>query len=427
MVDRRYRFSPSRMVDTADRIVGEAHARGVLLNRADRYAGNTVAIDDSELKNFGSCSYLGLELRPELKRGAAEAAERYGTQLPFSRVYLEHPLYQELEASLRQMTGRPVVVAPSTTLAHFSALPALVRDGDAVLLDQFGHASLHAATALLRDTPVELIRHQRFDLLEDRLRALLPTHRRIWFICDGVYSMRGDFARFDELRALLDRYPALHLYVDDAHATSWYGQSGRGIALSELGEHDRVVVALSLNKAFSAAGGALFLPEERLVGRLRRCGGPMLFSGPIQPPMLGAGVASARLHLDPSFANLQAELKLRIKYAAAAIDRAGLPRSSHDETPIFMLPCESSGIAIDVVERLRQRGFYACPVVFPAVPVNQPAVRYTITRHVGLSDIDDFVSALTAVFWEANSEASAKRASNREPEPRSRPSAALDP
>ncbi len=68
--------------------------------------------------------------------------------------------------------------------------------------------------------------------------------------------MRGDFAPYAELRALLDRYPQLYLYVDDAHATSWYGKHGRGAALMELGTHERVVVALSLNKAFSAAGGA---------------------------------------------------------------------------------------------------------------------------------------------------------------------------
>ncbi len=402
MVDRRYRFSPSRMVDTADRFVSDAQEKGVIMKRGLNYKGSSVEVDGRELRNFGSCGYMGLEIRPELKRGAAEAAERYGTQLPYSRAYLEHPLYQELETSLRVMTGRPVLVAPSTTLGHFAALPVLVRDGDAVLMDQFAHASLHAATALLRDTPLELIRHQRLDQLEARLRALAPTQRNIWYVCDGIYSMRGDFAPFDELKALLDRYPQLHLYIDDAHATSWFGIAGRGAALMALGGHERVVVALSLNKAFSAAGGALFLPSEDLVGRIRRCGGPMLFSGPIQPPMLGAGVASARLHLEPSFVNLQAELKLRIQYAGAAVDRAGIPRASRDETPIFMLPCDSSNIALDVVRRVRERGFYTCPCLFPAVPVNQPAVRYTITRHNSLNDIDDFVVALAASFYEAN-------------------------
>jgi 7-keto-8-aminopelargonate synthetase-like enzyme len=402
MVDRRYRFSPSRMVDTADRFVSSAEDWGVIMNRAGRYDCARMDVEGRELLSFGSCSYMGLETRDELKRGACEAAERFGTQFPFSRAYLESPLYQELEAALATMSGRVAFVAASTTLAHLAALPVLVRDGDAVVMDQFAHASLHAATSLLRDTPVELLRHQRLDLLEDRLRALTPTHRRVFFLLDGVYSMRGDFAPYAELRALLDRYPQLHLYVDDAHATSWSGTCGRGAALEALGDHERVVVALSLNKAFAAAGGALFVPDRALAKRIRHCGGPMLFSGPIQPPMLGAAVASARLHLDPSFPALQAELAARIELAHAALEARGVPRASSDRTPILMIPCEAPNIAFDTVRRLRERGFYVCPSVFPAVPVNQPGVRCTITRHNAPSAIEAFADALAASFREAN-------------------------
>ena len=415
MAEHRYRFSPSRMVDTADRYVGSAQARGVIMNRAGRYEGGSMEVDGNELRNFGSCSYLGLELRPELKRAVCEATERYGTQLSFSRAYLENALYQELETSLKAMTGRNALVAASTTLAHFAALPVLVRDGDAVVIDQFAHASLHAATALLRDTPLEVLRHQRFDQLETRLRALAATHRRVFYLCDGVYSMRGDFARFSDLATLLERHPNLHLYVDDAHSTSWFGDSGRGAALDAFGAHERVTVALSLNKAFAAAGGALFLPDAKLVERVRRCGGPMLFSGPVQPPLLGAAVASARLHLDPTFSELQAELAARIEHAATAIERAGLPCASSDRTPIFMIPCEAPDITFDVVRRLRERGFYACPSTFPAVPVNQPGVRFTVTRHNGFSDIDDFVQALAASFYEANAAASEEAGSDAVP------------
>jgi len=409
MVDRRYRFSPSRIVDTADRYVGAAEDHGVIMNRAGSYAGREVEIEGRELRSFGSCSYLGLELRPELRQGVREAVDRYGTQMPFSRAYLENALYEELEAGLSAMTGRPALVGASTTLAHFAALPVLVRDGDAVIIDQFAHASLHSATSLLHDTQVEMLRHQRFDQLEARLHALSSTHRRVWYVGDGVYSMRGDLARFADLRTLLERHPALHLYIDDAHATSWYGTHGRGGALSELGGHERVVVALSLNKAFAAAGGALLLPDRKLLKRIRRCGGPMLFSGPIQPPMLGAAVASARLHLDPSFPSLQAELGSLIERANRALSGTGVPLASTDATPIFMVPCEAPEIAFDVVRRLRTLGFYACPSTFPAVPVNQPGVRFTVTRHNTAEDVDDFVEALTTAFYEANEPATVPR------------------
>jgi 7-keto-8-aminopelargonate synthetase-like enzyme len=345
---------------------------------------------------------MALELEPGIQDAACDATRRYGTQFSFSRAYLENALYAELEDALAKMTGGHIVVAPSTTLAHLAALPVLVRDGDAVLVDQFAHASLQMATRVLRDMPVELVRHNRLDVLEDRVAAFERTHRRVWYVCDGIYSMRGDFAPFDDLRALLGRHPALHLYVDDAHATSWYGANGRGGALMKLGSHERVIVALSLNKAFSAAGGALVLPDAGLVKLIRRCGGPMLFSGPIQPPMLGAGVASARLHLEqPRFAQLQAEVAARIEHATTALARTSIPLAATDHTPIFMIPCDSPGIVFRAVSALRGLGFYVCPSVFPAVPVNQPGIRFTITRHNSDADIDDFIAALTVALGDA--------------------------
>ena len=82
-------------------------------------------------------------------------------------------------------------------------------------------------------------------------------------MCDGLYSMRGDLAPFAELRELLERIRTLHLYIDDAHSTSWPAHTAAARRSSNLGGHPRVVVALSLNKAFSAAGGALALPDAR--------------------------------------------------------------------------------------------------------------------------------------------------------------------
>ena len=142
-----------------------------------------------------------------------------------------------------------------------------------------------------------------------------------------------------------------------------------------------MVVALSLNKAFSAAGGVLVLPDRNTVTPIRRCGGPMLFSGPIQPPMLGAAVASARLHNDPSFEALQCELAALIGHAWSAVGRRQIPLAGSDRTPIFMVPCDSPAIVFSTVSRLRDGGFYVCPSVFPAVPMNHPGIRFTITRH----------------------------------------------
>jgi 7-keto-8-aminopelargonate synthetase-like enzyme len=136
------------------------------------------------------------------------------------------------------------------------------------------------------------------------------------------------------------------------------------------------------------------------VQRIRRCGGPMLFSGPIQPPMLGAGVGSARLHLSPGFAALQAELQERLAVGLATIERVGLELTTPACSPIFQAQCDSPRVAFAVAERMRERGFYCCICVFPAVPMNRPGIRFTITRHNEPDDVKAFVTALAASVHE---------------------------
>jgi 7-keto-8-aminopelargonate synthetase-like enzyme len=391
------KLTRSRKAQTVDRLLGESQRLGLLMNRAGSGNGPKVTVEGRSLHNFGSCSYMGLETHARLVEAAHEALDGYGTQFSFSRAYLELPLYATLETLLDRLTGRHALVTPTTSLGHMAALPVLVGDGDLVLIDQLAHASLHLATELLKGTPVERMRHNRMDQLEDVLERRGAAHQRIWYICDGVYSMLGDFAPFAALDGLLNRYPQLHIYCDDAHAVSWAGLHGRGAALQHLGHHDRVIVALSLNKAFSAAGGALALPDAAMRTRIRRCGGPMLFSGPIQPPMLGAAIASAELHLETAFPLLQDELDLRIRVAQEAIDRHGLRTANRDHTPIFMVQFEAPAQLHRALAAIRDEGYYCCLSTFPAVPLDKPSLRFTVSRHNSLEDIKEFISVLAKI------------------------------
>jgi 7-keto-8-aminopelargonate synthetase-like enzyme len=391
------KLTRERKNKTVNRMLEEARQYGLVCNRGESGNGPKCTIGGRVLSNFGSCSYMALEAHPSLKAGAIAALDEYGTQFQFSRAYLDAPLYGELEEALEIITGRPTLVAASTTLAHLAALPVLVNDDDVVLIDQFAHASLHMATELLKGTVVERVRHNRMDMLEDRLKAHTRPGQAVWYVCDGVYSMLGDFALFAALRDLLDRYPQLHLYVDDAHAVSWTGKHGRGVALTELGHSERVVVALSLNKAFSGAGGALALPSAALLRRIRHCGGTMVFSGPIQPPMLGAAVASAKLHLDPGFELLQAELYERVRAARAAITHHRLRVATDDWTPICMVQFDSAERARRAVHEIMERGFYCCYSAFPAVPMDRPSLRFTLSRHNDVAEVGRFVETLADV------------------------------
>ncbi|MFI5308116.1 MAG: aminotransferase class I/II-fold pyridoxal phosphate-dependent enzyme [Polyangiales bacterium] len=390
----RFRFSHTRQIESAYRYVSAAVDAGVIMRSAQSANGRHVSLEGGRYLNFGSCSYMGLEALPELREGAHRAIDDYGTQFHFSRAYLQCPLYLELEELLERMTGRSVVVAPSTSLAHMAALPVLIRDTDYIVIDQFAHASLHNAVKLLPSVPLEILRHNRMEQLDALLSRQRDHGGNVWYIADGLYSMLGDLAPWDELKQLLARHDKLRLYIDDAHATSCFGKHGRGFALEHLGDDERVVVALSLNKAFSAAGGIVALPNREDAVRIRRCGGPMLFSGPIQPPMLGAAVASARLHVSPAFAGMQVELRERIDSCVAAVTQCEVNLVGIQRTPIFQAECDSPRVAFGVADLMLERGFFCCVCVFPAVPMNRPGIRFTISRHNEPADIHAFVAAL---------------------------------
>jgi 7-keto-8-aminopelargonate synthetase-like enzyme len=397
MAKTRSFFSRGRKVQTVDRLVLEHKHANQVLQDAGSSDGAEWTVAGVKLKNFASCSYMGLERHPDLIAGARAALEEFGSNFSISRIYLQCPLYAPLEDALSEMTDRHILVTPSTTLGHLAALPVIVGDKDVVIVDQFAHASIHMATDLVADVPIELLRHSRMDLLEDRLKELGDGVERVWYLCDGVYSMLGDCAPFEELSSLMRRYPKLHVYADDAHSISWAGRHGRGAVLSSLTELDRVVVAMSLNKAFGAVGGALAFPSAELRDRVQRCGGPLIFSGPIAPAGLGAGVASAKLHLSAQFADMQDELHERVAYARAAVSEASVPLATQSDTPILMVHYDSVPAAREVVRGLRERGFFVCISTFPAVPVNKPSMRFTISRHNSFADISDLVNALAEV------------------------------
>ena len=336
-------FAPAHWVEMIDRSAMQAEAAGVILQNADRstYDGRHVNVDGASLLNLVPCGYLGLELLGELRQGAIDAMHRYGTQFPFSRVYLACPLYAELESLLGRMTGGHVLAdLLNTTLAHQSALPVLVEPGDAVIVDQFAHASLHTAIALLKGIHIEPIRHSRVDLLacaSDSLQNAIGVCGTCSTGCIRCSATSRHTQRCWPRRG----HPKLCLYIDDAHSTSWIGRDGQGSVLGAFGDRSRVVVVLSLNKAFSAAGAALGFADAAQRSRVQRCGGPMLFSPagltPPRPRCRGIGDASSLTDV----AGLQRDLGERIDLVLALAEELDVPLVSRDRTPIFFVPYRS--------------------------------------------------------------------------------------
>lgn len=362
--------------------------------------GNHITLRGTESINFGNVSYLGLDVDERLKEAAIRAIHKYGVQFSSSRGFVQLPLYEELETLLAQMFGRPVLVTPSTTLAHQAAMPLFMQKEDAVLVDYQAHASLQQTLEIVRSKKTEIVYVGHNDLvrLEQTLQELSPKYERVWYVADGVYSMFGDIAPLEHLSALLDKFPNLFLYLDDAHGMSWAGPQGTGMVCKKMPLHERMLLVTSLNKGFAAGGGAIVCPDEKIKHWLKRAGSSLVFSGPVQPSALAAGIASARIHLSPEIGQRQHKVLSNIRYFIETARKHGIHLADYSETPIFYVAVGKFKTGIRLCKDLREKGFFTNLGVYPAVPSNQTGLRISINYHQSMSDIYQLLSLISEML-----------------------------
>lgn len=392
----------NKFIDTIDECLSNGVKNGIFQVSVedDVMNGRTVIIDGKQVVNFGSCSYLGLEVDERLKQGAIDATLRYGTQYSSSRAYSSCNLYEELEELFHKMFDYPAILAMTTTLTHVAAIPILVGEEDLVIIDHQVHGSVQLAVQLVkaRGTEVAMIKHNRMDMLEDLIKANPNKYNKIWYMADGLYSMYGDYAPLKDIQFLMEKYGNFHFYVDDAHGMSWKGKHGNGYVLSEMSMHPKMILTTSLAKGFGSGGGLVVLPDNELRRKVLTCGTSYTVSGPVQPPMLGASIASAKIHLTDEIYALQDKLKNKIKLVQTTIQEYDLPVVLSSDSPIFYLGLGLPRVGYNMVRRLLKEGFFTNIGIFPGVPVRCSGLRLPITNGQTDEDIRNVLSAFKHHF-----------------------------
>lgn len=391
-----------QLLELMDEITISGRKLGIVLQDTEdrQMDGRTVMVKGKRLVNFTNCSYLGLELDHRLIAGCIDAVTRYGTQFASSRSYLSMTLYHEIEELMAKIFKMPVALSQTTSLGHISNIPILVGDNDAVIMDISVHATVQEAVLLMheRNITVEKIRHSRMDILEDRIKALQMTHEKVWYMCDGIYSMFGDGAPLDELKSLLNNYEQFYLYIDDAHGMSWTGEHGAGYVHTKLPFHPKMYFTTSLAKGFGCSGGVLAFPEVESFRRVYSYGRTFIFSTQISPPVLGAVLASAKIHLTGEIDLMQTQLHERIKFFNQTAKMFDLPLISDGITPVRFIAMGKPKVGYNMVTRLLNAGFYTSLCVYPSVSINNTGLRMAITRHHSLQDIENLLREVAAQF-----------------------------
>jgi 7-keto-8-aminopelargonate synthetase-like enzyme len=392
----------SKEIEWINQTFVEAKQLGIFKAVSDdeKFDGKNLKLKGKDVVFWGNCSYMGLEQHPEIKLAAKEAIDKYGIYFSSSRSFLGLEIYEQLEEKLQLLFGKPVNITTSTTFAHIANLPILIGKNDAVIIDNYVHSSLQTAIKICKADGiyVEIIRHSRLDLLEERIKHLQTKYDNIWYMIDGVYSMMGDGAPMKELKVLLNKYEQFYVYADDAHGTSWTGKNGVGYVLNEIEFHDKLYMGLSLSKGFGVGGGLMIYPNQKIKEIVKNCGKTMIFSAPAHPSTIMSAIKSAEIHMRPEFVEMQMDIKRKIEYFWKKANQLNIPLSGDFKTPIFFVGLGNIENTTMICTHLLNSGFFVSACSYPSVPHKNTGIRMTISRFIELQDIDNLLESINGMM-----------------------------
>jgi glycine C-acetyltransferase len=326
--------------------------------------------DHKSVVNLSSNNYLGLTTHPRLREAAIEAVRKYGAGSGSVRTIagtLE--LHMELELRLAVFKNvEAVVVFQSGFTANAGTVSAILTKEDAIISDELNHASIIDGARLSRAT-IKVFPHKDVDAARKIMKEL-PAGQRKLLITDGVFSMDGDLGPLPDLCTVAEEFGAI-MMVDDAHASGVFGRQGRG-TVDHFNCHGRVDIQVgTLSKAIGALGGYVAGTRpfiEFLYHRAR----PFLFSTSHPPAVAAACLAALDvLETEPQWME---QLWDNTRFFKAGLQRLGF-NTGRSESPITPVIVGEAAQAMEMSDKLFQRGVFAQGIGFPTVPRGQARLR----------------------------------------------------
>ncbi|GAB6166012.1 pyridoxal phosphate-dependent aminotransferase family protein [Thermostilla marina] len=344
------------------------------------------------LLQFGSNDYLGIANHPDVHRAYVEAAEQFGPAAPMGSRLLTGTtrLHLELEESLAVFKEtEAALVFSAGAMATMGVVACLFGRDDLLLIDERAHASLHLG-ARASQAIVRVFRHNDLGHLEDLLRRN-ASRRPVGVVVDGVYSMHGDVAPFQELRALKAAH-GFRLIVDDAHGTGVFGPQGKGTAFA-YGAADVVDLHLgTFSKALGTIGGFVCGSIETITFLRYNC--PTFIFTKAMPAAIVAATQEA-LRLVRAAEDARKTLWENAKHLRSRLRETEFSVGP-TESPITPLIARGEN-ALRWCARLAALGICTAAATYPAVPLGTSLLRLTPTAAHTKADLDRLVDALRIV------------------------------
>lgn len=353
--------------------------------------GTEITVDGKKLINLCANNYLGISQQKKVIKAAQKALKEYSLGLNSVRFIVgTTDLHKKLESAISKFFGtEDTILYTSCFDANTGLFEVLLTEGDAIFSDELNHASIIDGVRLCKAERFRFA-HNNMEELEKQLIQAKDARRRL-VVTDGVFSMDGEIAKLDEIKALCDKHDALFV-VDDSHGTGVLGKTGRGSIEEKevLGKVD--ILTSTFGKALGGAGGGFTTGKKEIIDLLRQRSRTYLFSNSLMPAIAGAALYVIE-HFNKEFLPLKNKLSENTVYFRTKLEKLGytLGGGLHAITPIMTMD-EPKTMAL--ADELLKEGLYVRGFAYPVVPKGRGRIRVQISAVHTKKQLDRAIVAL---------------------------------
>ena len=347
---------------------------------------------------MNSNSYLGFTNHPEIIEAESQAAEQFGTgpgAVRFiSGTYQAHIELEKRLAEFHQRKACMIMSSAYTTV--MGVLPQFINEQTLVISDALNHNCIINAIRLSGAGNKAIYPHLDLQALNNTLESNAGKVKRVCVVTDGIFSMRGDHAPLDEIKALCTRHEehyeeGIILIVDDSHGVGAFGETGRGTE-EFTNTHADILIA-TLGKAFGVNGGYI-VSNKKVIDYLKETAALYIYSNPITPAEASAALQAVTI-LDSTEGE---KLLSKLRSTTAAL-RSGLKElgfetieSQHPIVPILIRDTHKTSA---MVEYFFNNNVLVTGLNYPVVPKGEEEIRLQAAANHTKKDIEYILNVLS--------------------------------
>ena len=351
--------------------------------------------------NWSLNNYLGLANHPEVREADARGAAEFGMAAPMGARMMsgQTKYHEQLERELAAFVGKEDAFLLNFGYQGMISIIDCLLSPRAldVVYDAEAHACIMDGLRLYKGKRF-MYAHNDMESLRLQLKHATELAEQqgggVLVITEGVFGMKGDCGKLDEIVALKKEFP-FRLLVDDAPGFGTMGPGGRGTA-AHYGVVDGVDVLFNTFAKSMAGIGAFVSGPKWLIYLLRYNMRSQLYAKSLPMPMVIG--ALKRLDLIRKHPEYQEKLWEITRALQGGLKKNGfdIGPTNSPVTPVYMKGgvTEATNLIVDLREN---HNLFCSIVVYPVIPRGEIILRVIPTAAHTLEDVNYTIEAFKSV------------------------------